>query len=108
LGRSSERLIRRLLLMGVVIGALVAPLGAELAWRAEAQPGAHAQPEVAVIERAGDRVATGGSPYLAHPTTVGSLPHSDDPSVDRDSYFPYLPGMVIFGLPNGFTGVRAL
>jgi len=37
----------------------VVPLGAFVTWRAWALPGAHAQPEVRVIEAAGDRVAAG-------------------------------------------------
>ena len=41
----------------LVLGAVVVPLVVELAWRSEARPGVNAQPEVAVIERAGDRVA---------------------------------------------------
>ncbi|MHB8456359.1 MAG: glycosyltransferase 87 family protein, partial [Acidimicrobiales bacterium] len=62
--------------------------------------GAQAQPEVAVIERAGDRAARLQDPYLSHPSTVGVSPSNACKSVNAHSYFPYLPGMVPFGLAN--------
>lgn len=92
--------LRRFVLVGVVAGAVVAPLCAELVWRAEALPGVHAQVEVAVVERAGDRLAAGANPYLSHPAGVGISPSSDAKSIDAASYYPYLPGMVPFGLLN--------
>lgn len=94
--------IRRGVVVFLLLGAVLAPLVAELTWRAQAQPGSagHAQPEVAVIERAGDRAAKGLDPYLTHPTQVGIPPASDRRSIDRSSFFPYLPGMVPFGLLN--------
>ena len=95
--------IRRAVLLAVMAGALLVPLGAELAWRANAGPGAHAQPEVAVIERAGDRAATGQDPYLAHPRSVGIAPASDRHSVDANTFFPYMPAMVIFGMANALA-----
>ncbi|MCU1490505.1 MAG: hypothetical protein JWM85_1910, partial [Acidimicrobiaceae bacterium] len=84
----------------MLLGAVLVPLGAELTWRAGSQPGAHAQPEVAVIERAGDRAAHGHDPYLAKPRTVGVSPSGDSHRIDADSFFPYLPGMVAFGVAN--------
>lgn len=100
LAPSSVGWIRRAVLAGLFLGAVVAPLGAELTWRAEAKPGVHAQPEVAVIERAGDRAAHGEDPYPAHPRSVGVAPSGDQPGVDATSFFPYLPGMVSFGILN--------
>ena len=91
---------RRTVLVLVLGGAVLAPLAAQLVWRAEGVPGQHAQPEVAVVERAGDRVAHNEDPYLAHPTTVGTGPQTDGKKVDESSFFPYLPGMVPFGLVN--------
>lgn len=91
---------RRAVLVFLVLGAVLVPLFLELSWRAQGAPGAHAQPEVAVIERAGDRAAKGLDPYLTHPTQVGIPPSSDQSSVDASSFFPYLPGMVPFGLLN--------
>lgn len=95
---------RRSVLLLLLVGAVLVPLAAELTWRAQARPGAHAQPEVAVIERAGDRAAKGLDPYLAHPKIVGISPSGDQHSIDQSSFFPYLPGMVPFGLVNAIGG----
>jgi len=100
LGPRALRVARRVLLVAVFVGALAIPLGAQLAWRAAARPGPHAQPEVAVIERAGDRLASSHDPYLASPRSVGVAPSSDARAVDESTFFPYLPGMVPFGLLN--------
>ena len=99
----SIAMLRRARLSVVVmlaIAAVLVPLLSELVWRATATKYAHAQPEVAVIERAGDRIALGQSPYLLHPSTVGVSPSNDLHGVDQFSYFPYLPGMAVFGLLN--------
>jgi Glycosyltransferase family 87 len=94
---------RKVIVALVVCGAVFAPLAAEVGWRAEGAHGAHAQPEVPVIERAGDRVAAGHSPYLANPTQVGNDASSDSRNIDAESYFPYLPGMAVFGLTNALA-----
>ena len=91
---------RRVVVVLVLGGAVLAPLAAQLVWRVEGVPGQHAQPEVAVVERAADRVAHNEDPYLAHPTTVGTGPRTDAKQIDENSFFPYLPGMVPFGLVN--------
>jgi hypothetical protein len=100
--------LRRVVVIGVLAGAVVAPLLCELVWRAEALPGQHAQAEVAVIERAGDRLAAGANPYLSHPSNVGISPSSDSKRIDAGSYYPYLPGMVPFGLLNATSWPKAL
>ena len=69
-----------------------------------ATPGANAQPEVAVIERAGDRAAQGTDPYLLNPRSAGASPSSDSHAVDNNAFFPYLPGMAVFGMTNVLTG----
>jgi hypothetical protein len=94
------RRIRRALCGILVIGAVLIPLASEIHWRAQATPGAHAQPEVAVIERAGDRVAENKSPYPLHPISVGIPPTSQARDTNQTAYFPYLPGMIPFGLMN--------
>jgi hypothetical protein len=99
---------RKVIVALVVCGAVFAPLAAEVGWRAEGASGAHAQPEVPVIERAGDRVAAGHSPYLADPTQVGNDASSDSRDIDAESYFPYLPGMAVFGLTNSLSVPVAL
>jgi hypothetical protein len=91
---------RRVVVVLVLGGAVLAPLISQLVWRAEGVPGQHAQPEVAVVERAADRAAHHQNPYLRNPTTVGNAPRTDAKQVDKNSFFPYLPGMVPFGLVN--------
>jgi hypothetical protein len=100
--------LRRFAVVVVLVGAVVVPLTCELVWRAEARPGPNAQSEVAVIERAGDRLAEGRSPYLDHPVTVGVSPRSDAKSIDANSFYPYLPGMAPFGLANAAAGPAEL
>ncbi len=97
---ASISLTRRVVIVAVIIGAVFVPLICELIWRADARPGANAQSEVAVVERAGDRLANGENPYLDHPLTVGVSPRSDAKSIDANSFYPYLPGMAPFGLAN--------
>ena len=100
--------VRRGAVVALLIGAVLVPLAAELSWRAEGVSGAHAQPEVSVIERAGDRAAAGHNPYLLAPKTAGIPPSSDAKSIDSTSYFPYLLGMVPFGVINALPGPREL
>ncbi len=92
--------LRRALVVLLLIFAVLLPLALQLTSRAQGTPGEHAQPEVAVIERAGDRAVAGQDPYLAHPTQVGVPPTTDRRSVDANAFFPYLPGMVPFGMLN--------
>jgi hypothetical protein len=102
------RRARQGIVLALIAGAVVAPVAANVIWRAEALPGAHGQPEVRVVEAAGDRLASGHDPYLHQPLTVGVDPTNDDKSVDSNSYFPYLPGMVPFGLTNALGGPKEL
>lgn len=92
----ARRIIAGLLLVSVVI----APLAQAVVARALALPGVHAQAEVAVIERCGDRVAAGHDCYLAHPVGAGTAVRSAAPSSDASAFVPYLPAMAIFGLAN--------
>ena len=55
-------------------------------------PSPYAQPEVWVIEDAARRWLATGSPYPA--TLTGGA----------DGYFPYLPGMALFGMPRALFG----
>lgn len=100
--------LRRFVFLAVLAGAVLAPLGAEMTWRAEAAPGAHAQAEVVVIERAGDRAAHGHDPYLRHPASAGVPASSDTPAFDANTFFPYMPGMVSFGLTNALPLPKVL
>ncbi len=98
--------------LAVVCLAVLAPLGAELVWRAgggsSATTPAHAQPEVAVIERAGDRAAAGDDPYPARPDETGTGPTNYSRAVDDSAFFPYFPGMVPFGMINALDGPKEL
>lgn len=99
---------REAIVLALMVGAVLVPLGALVSWRADGLPGPHAQPEVRVIEAAGDRAAAGHDPYLSRPATVGVSPSNDSRSVDSDSFFPYLPGMVPFGMINDLPGPKGL
>jgi hypothetical protein len=104
-GEQTSR-FRKSVVVVLLAATVLVPLGLQVTWRAEATGPtnarhAQAQPEVAVIERAGDRFDRFQDFYLAHPTTVGVSPSNDSKSVDASSYFPYLPGMVPFGMLNG-------
>jgi hypothetical protein len=100
--------LRRAVVLFLLAATVLAPLGLLVVWRAEARPGPNAQPEVRVIEAAGDRLLAGHNPYLKDPRTVGVSPSSESRSVDTDSFFPYLPGMVPFGLTNRLPGPAEL
>lgn len=101
-----ETRFRRAVVLSLLVLTVALPLGLQLTWRASAPVGAsnparsQAQPEVAVIERAGDRLAAFKDPYLSRPKNVGVSPSNDSRNVNASSFFPYLPGMVPFGLPN--------
>jgi hypothetical protein len=105
--------LRRGIVFALLVAVVIVPLGLLVTWRAGDPPvtnphGAQAQPEVAVIERAGDRFARFKNPYLAKPTSVGVSPSNDVKTVDADAFFPYLPGMVPFGLTNAASVPTAL
>ncbi len=91
---------RAAIIIFLALTTVIGPLIAQLTWRATSTRNAHAQQEVAVIERAGDRLAAGHSPYPPAPSDIGVNPSSDSHSVDAASYFPYMPGMAVFGLLN--------
>jgi Glycosyltransferase family 87 len=84
----------------VLIGATLAPLSLEVVWRSEGNAAAHVQPEVVVVEQAGDRAAHGRDPYLTVDRDGHILIHQhQEPAYEL--YYPYLPGMVIFGVATG-------
>lgn len=99
---SRELVARSALLVAVVVGAMVVPLGLEAHWR-QLDPGRHfAQPEVGVIERSGQALSQGQDPYRAyesHGHLVGAI--AGVPAFE--SFFPYFPLMGVFGLPSADT-----
>jgi hypothetical protein len=85
----------------VLFGALLVPLTMEVIWASEGNAALHVQPEVVVVEQAGARAAHGKDPYQVIDRDGHILIHqSDEPTYEL--YYPYLPGMVIFG----FSSVR--
>ncbi|TWF74732.1 methionine-R-sulfoxide reductase [Pseudonocardia hierapolitana] len=73
-------------------GGVVPLVALVLARGGKAGPGPFAQPEVWVIEDAARRWLATGSPY---PSGAAAGP---------DGYFPYLPGMALFGMPRALAG----
>jgi hypothetical protein len=91
---------RALLAIAVFAGAAVLPLGLEVAWRARTDPGLHAQSEAIVTEEAANVLLDGRDPYAA---TYVDGPLSSRP-VGTKTHFPYLPLMLVFGLPRAAGG----
>jgi hypothetical protein len=85
----------------VLFGALLVPLTMEVVWASEGNAALHVQPEVVVVEQAGARAAHGKDPYQVIDRDGHILIHQTaEPTYEL--YYPYLPGMVIFG----FSSVR--
>ncbi|MGH9172083.1 MAG: glycosyltransferase family 87 protein [Acidimicrobiales bacterium] len=99
---------RAMAMLGLVVFTLFIPLAVQVARRADTYSGAQAQPEVAVVERAGDRLARFQDPYPRDPINQGKSPWTDNPQIDARSYFPYLPAMSVFGLASAIPGAGGL
>jgi Glycosyltransferase family 87 len=84
----------------VLFGATVVPLALEVVWRSEGNAALHVQPEVVVVEHAGLRAAHGKDPYQVVDRAGHIVIHTKDEPV-YELYYPYLPGMVIFGFSSG-------
>jgi hypothetical protein len=97
-------LLRRYLVLGLLVTVVLVPLGVEVVLRAQSKPGAHVQNEVTVIEACADRVAHHKNCYLSNPKTIGTSKTSQS----QDSFFPYLPGMIPFGLVSATSGPSEL
>jgi len=100
--------VRRVLLVATFVACLALPLGVSVVQRAANAPGVHAQDQVVVIERCGDRVLAHQDCYLAHPTTTGVGAINDSHRLDARAFVPYLPGIALFGIPNGLAIPRPL
>ncbi len=90
----------------VLFGATVVPLTLEVVWRSEGNPSLHVQPEVVVVEQAGARAAHGNDPYREVDRNGHILIHQKAEPV-YELYYPYLPGMVVFGLSSTDSGSKA-
>ena len=84
----------------VFAGATAIPLGLEIVWRSNGDPGSHFQPEVGVIERAGQYVVKGKDPYPDVTNSHGKVIHHLPGESPVDSFVPYLPLMTVFGMPS--------
>jgi hypothetical protein len=94
------RAARALAFLIVLFGATVVPLTMEVIWRSEGNAALHVQPEVLVVEQAGVRAAHGQDPYQVIDSNGHIVIHqSAEPTYEL--YYPYLPGMVVFGFSSG-------
>ncbi len=84
----------------VLFGATVVPLALEVVWASEGNAALHVQPEVLVVERAGIRAAHGNDPYQVIDRNGHILINQSTLPV-YELYYPYLPGMVVFGFSSG-------
>ncbi|HEY1828190.1 MAG TPA: glycosyltransferase 87 family protein [Acidimicrobiales bacterium] len=92
--------LRIALAIGVFAGATAIPLGLEILWRSDHDPGTHEQPEVTVIEHAGQAVAKGKDPYHAVTNRKGKVIYHAPGVSTVNSFDPYLPIMNAFGIPS--------
>jgi hypothetical protein len=92
--------IRIAIALCVFAGATAIPLGLEIVWRSDGDPGSHYQPEVGVIERAGQYVAKGKDPYYEVTNPHGKVDHPVPGQSVVNSFVPYLPLMTLFGIPS--------
>jgi hypothetical protein len=90
----------------VFIGATIVPLTMEVIWRAEGPVAEHVQPEVIVVQRAGAAAAAGHNPYRVIDKNGHILIHQDAVP-EYELYYPYLPGMVVFGFSSSDSKVEA-
>ena len=76
------------------------PLALEVTWATHGDASLHVQPEVLVVERAGIRAAHGHDPYQVVDRNGHILIRQSAVPV-YELYYPYLPGMVVFGFSSG-------
>jgi hypothetical protein len=91
---------RAILVLLVFAATALAPMIVAAVHRAD-DPGGHAQSEVIVVEEAARATLHGRNPYAAE--------YRDGPLADRpvatQVHFPYLPAMLVFGVPRAADGV---
>ncbi|MFN2590760.1 MAG: glycosyltransferase 87 family protein [Actinomycetota bacterium] len=80
----------------VFVAAALLPMAIEVVWRAGSAPGLHAQSEVIVTEEAARALIDGRNPYA---TAYVDGPLAARPLATK-THFPYLPGMLAFGMPR--------
>lgn len=90
---------RTAILLVVLVGATLLPLSLEVLWQAHSGGTTHLQPETAVVEQAGQRVAHRLDPYRLVDGARTPV-HAPPGQPAYDVYDPYLPLMSVFGLPS--------
>jgi hypothetical protein len=104
-----KRVLRARVVLTAVCFVLVAlvPMILMVRARVESRGELHVLPEVAVIERAGHRLADGRDPYVAQ--VIGHRLIGQVPGVPRyEAFFPYFPAMTVFGLPSTVSWLDGL
>jgi hypothetical protein len=99
-GSRSWRAARVAAFLIALFGATIVPLAMEVIWRSEGNAALHVQPEVLVVEQAGARAAQGKDPYRVVDRNGRILIHEHTEPI-YELYYPYLPGMVVFGFSTG-------
>jgi hypothetical protein len=94
------RVARIAAFVAVLLGATVVPLALEVVWASHGDASLHVQPEVLVVERAGIRAAHGNDPYQVIDRN-GHIVIRQSAIPVYELYYPYLPGMVVFGFSSG-------
>lgn len=95
--------VRASLLLAVIGGVALLPLGLEVWWRARDGFRGHVQSETLATEGSAGAVVGGEDPYA---TSFASGELGAWPSGAAE-HVPYLPGMFVFGLPNVLGGPGA-
>ncbi|HEX3793715.1 MAG TPA: glycosyltransferase 87 family protein [Acidimicrobiales bacterium] len=91
---------RIVLATAVFAGATAVPLALEIVWRSNHDAGSHVQPEVSVIEHAGQTVAKGKDPYHEVTNAQGKVVYRQRGEPTYEGFLPYLPLMTVFGIPS--------
>lgn len=100
LERRSHRRLRLAAMAIALLGALVVPLAFEVSWGSHGPALEHEQPEVLVVEHAGDRLLKGANLYrLPRPGHLAPKPAAGGPAYS--GWFPYLPAMATLGVLHG-------
>jgi hypothetical protein len=103
-GNEAQHRRRRTIVVAVVFAAAaIAPMAVAASRRAGGDPGAYAQSEVIIVEEAATALRAAMDPYVAE--------YRDGPLGDRpvptQVHYPYLPGMLAFGIPRALAGPAA-
>jgi hypothetical protein len=98
--RGASTRARTWIAIAVLAGAALIPMALEVGRRSSTDPGLHAQSEVILTEEGAAALVHGKDPYavdyLAGPLRARPF--------GTKTHFPYLPGMLAFGLPRALGG----